>query len=117
MKLSKSNEETLKGLAKLLKDFSEGAHPGDMSHINGLAKDLRQLRKNLKELPEPNPCAEVALEIEPQVGKIESEFEDSATIFVNPDQLAKQQSLLGVRYPHQGTTPQHTVPLYRKKTT
>jgi hypothetical protein len=64
MKLSKANEETLKGLAALLKMLKSDdivIMTSGTSQLNeeanklvlALEKDLRQLRKNLKELPEP----------------------------------------------------------------
>lgn len=178
MKLSKANEETLKGLAKLLKNILEGAPFGQSAEIKGLEKDLRQLRKNLKEMPEPemataefskegvaetyanldntskdawrivvfaemkerlalpdgdearigpnetlrelnlidckavNQCAKIDF-IEPQVGQIESEFEETPAFYANPKQIEAKSALIGVKF--DGPDENRTLALYRKK--
>jgi hypothetical protein len=83
MKLSKANEETLKGIAALLKKLKSDdivimtsgtsyANEEASKMVVALDKDLRRLRANLKDMPEPvtvqssepeNPCAEVAKSI------------------------------------------------------
>lgn len=84
MKLSKPSEDTLKGLAKLLKDL-KGNDTNIMvagtSQVNDaltkqvvvLEKDLRQLRKTLAELPEPGTIvgdgSGIAL---PGIGEVET---------------------------------------------
>lgn len=123
MKLSKPNEDTLKGIAKFLKLVS--THENDVlsDTAKALEKDLRQFRASIKDMPEPGtlettgggtgePLPEVEqLEANPITPRLEPGVFEPA-VFVNPVQLEANSNLIAIRQASEGL---FTELLYRKK--
>lgn len=125
MKLSKPNEDTLKGIAKFLKELKDPPLSNPDSIVNqakALEKDLRQFRASIKDMPEPGGVVtgdgtgtvlpEAPVEMTPGTLEGVVACDETPVIFVNPAQLEAKSNLIAVRPEEQGV---FLLALYRKK--